>query len=168
LLFFRVHADAVEGDRLHDLAPHDFGAAVRRQLKVEEARVRFGQHLVHRLVSFHLGLLDHEAHILRLEVLVVGRDAFLAPAELNELLFLLLSKGIEGLPEHEDNWVLAGVAATVASVAHEKVNIDRVPATYPNLKFLGSHNVEKRARNNLANAALDTLELRLRLSQSVL
>lgn len=96
LLVLSIHTHTVKCNGLDDLGAHNFDGTVGWQLKVEEASISFGQQLV--LVQSLLPLVllrsrfDHKSHVLTNKGLVVGGDSFLAPAEFNELLSLVLSE----------------------------------------------------------------------------
>ena len=54
----------------------------------------------------------------------------------------------------------------VLGVSSQKVNVDAISSAHPDFKFLGRDYVEKRWRNNFGDTTLDSIVLRLRLSQS--
>lgn len=105
-ILFSIHRDAVQVDRLHDLLSHDVNRAEVRQREVEEAGACAWQSLVLVLPLVILNALDLETNILSLELFVIGRNDFLSPAELNELLEFLLGHQAEHLPEHFNCGVL--------------------------------------------------------------
>ena len=153
LPFLRVHTHAVKRDRLQHFRSHDLKRRVLWQLKIEEARVRFGHQLILRdfLVD---ALLDHEPHVQRFECLVVGGDSLLTPAELDKALSVGLCHLSQHQPEVLDGWVLVVVGAGVLGVALEEVNVGGMLATDPNLQLFARHDVEERAGDHFRYAAL--------------
>jgi len=157
LLILRIHAHTVKSDCFKDLLPHDVHVGIVRQLQVKEAGVCLRQqYVLVRVFRLACGL-NHEAHVVALEVFVVGRNALLSPAELNELLLLVLSTAGQELPEHlYDGRVLVveiTMLAAESSVPFKQVNVDVVLAANPDLELLAGHYVENAGGDNLADAA---------------
>lgn len=100
---------------------------------------------------------------------IIGRQALLSPTEYYELLFVLLRKLIEELPEVLDEGAIlkiVWVVSWILCVASEQSNVWQTTAANPRLQIVLVANVEHAFRNDLAQTASDGLHLLLSLRQS--
>ena len=133
-LLLRIHTHTIHVDCEQNLLLHHLDAAVAGQGEIEEAGVAGGQH--HILVALTNLWLDHEAHVLLDEGLVIGRKTLLAPAELDEALTFVLADFLKELPENLDQLRVGRVLRVISAIvrmALEKLDVDLTTAAYPRL-----------------------------------
>jgi hypothetical protein len=126
-----VHANIIHNYGLENLGTQDLGVRILWQLEVEETSICSWQQFI-LLVSWILGsCLDKNSVDVIFESFISVWNAFLAPTELNELLFVILAQILQEVPEILDNWslvviFLARVSAntTIVGASSQKSHVN--------------------------------------------